>query len=165
MMPLISQYFVHVQGSASACGWLQAPGVSQIGKGEHRTQAFLLRIRGFARFAAVGTVFCAGAFFEIQRKHSGMSCCLLDELLMLLLMWCLDCMRCVVVAVLRLTHRYNAVRAHRTGSKNSGVRDYLRRKTNTNTMWLYVVPQPNMEVSRSTVDSRQINFNKWTQQA
>ena len=31
---------------------------------------------------------------------------------------------CVVVAaVLALTHRYNAVRGHRTGSNNSGVED------------------------------------------
>ena len=38
----------------------------------------------------------------------------------------------VVVVVLRLAHRYNAVRGHRTGSNNSGAEDYdyLRRKTN-----------------------------------
>ena len=35
-----------------------------------------------------------------------------------------------VVVVITLTHRYNAVRGHRTGSNNSGVEDYLRRKTN-----------------------------------
>ena len=29
-----------------------------------------------------------------------------------------------------LSHRYNAVRGHRTGSNNSGAEDYLRRKTN-----------------------------------
>ena len=34
----------------------------------------------------------------------------------------------VVVVVLTLTHRHNAVRGHRTGSNNSGVEDYLRRK-------------------------------------
>ena len=34
----------------------------------------------------------------------------------------------VVAVVLTLTHRYNAVRGHRTGSKNSGAEDYLRRK-------------------------------------
>ena len=28
-----------------------------------------------------------------------------------------------------LTHRYNAVRGHRSGSNNSGAEDYLRRKT------------------------------------
>ena len=38
----------------------------------------------------------------------------------------------VVVVVLRLTHRCNAVRGHRTGSNNSGAEDYLRRKTNKN---------------------------------
>ena len=36
----------------------------------------------------------------------------------------------VVVVVLTLTHGYNAVRGHRTGSNNSGAEDYLRRKTN-----------------------------------
>ena len=36
----------------------------------------------------------------------------------------------VVVVVLTLTHRYNAVRGHRTGSNNSGAEDYLRRKIN-----------------------------------
>ena len=34
----------------------------------------------------------------------------------------------VVVVALTLTHRYNAVRGHRTGSHNSGAEDYLRRK-------------------------------------
>ena len=34
----------------------------------------------------------------------------------------------VVVVGLTLTHRYNAVRGHRTGSNNSGVEDYIRRK-------------------------------------
>ena len=46
--------------------------------------------------------------------------------------WCL-----VVVVVLTLTRRYNAVRGHRTGSNNSGVEDYLTRKqikTEDNTM-------------------------------
>ena len=38
----------------------------------------------------------------------------------------------VVVVVLTLTHRYNAVRGNRTGSSNSGVEDYLRRKANKN---------------------------------
>ena len=32
--------------------------------------------------------------------------------------------------VFTLTHRYNAVRGHRTRSNNSGAEDYLRRKTN-----------------------------------
>ena len=36
----------------------------------------------------------------------------------------------LVVLVLALTHGYNAVRGHRTGSNNSGAEDYLRRKTN-----------------------------------
>ena len=35
----------------------------------------------------------------------------------------------VVVVVLALIHRYNAVRGHRTGSNNSGAEDDLRRKT------------------------------------
>ena len=34
----------------------------------------------------------------------------------------------IVVVFLTLTHRYNAVRGHRTGSNNSGAKDYLRRK-------------------------------------
>ena len=36
----------------------------------------------------------------------------------------------VVVVFLTLTHRYNAVRGHRTGSNNSGAEDYVSRKTN-----------------------------------
>ena len=40
----------------------------------------------------------------------------------------------IVVVVLTLTHGYNAVRGHRTGSNNSGAEDYFRRrKTNKNT--------------------------------
>ena len=38
----------------------------------------------------------------------------------------------VVVLTLLLSHGYNAVRGHRTGSDNSGAEDYLRRKTNKN---------------------------------
>ena len=38
----------------------------------------------------------------------------------------------IVVAVLTLTHRYSTIRGHSTGSNNSGVEDYLRRKTNNN---------------------------------
>ena len=38
----------------------------------------------------------------------------------------------IVVVVLTLTHGYNAVRGHRTGSNNSGAENYLRRKTNKN---------------------------------
>ena len=34
----------------------------------------------------------------------------------------------VVVVVLTLSHGYNAVRGHRTGSRNSGAEDFLRRK-------------------------------------
>ena len=37
-----------------------------------------------------------------------------------------------VVVVLTLTHGYNAVRGHKTGSNNSGAKNYLRRKTNKN---------------------------------
>ena len=33
-----------------------------------------------------------------------------------------------IVVVLTLTHGRNAGRGHRTGSNNSGVEDYLRRK-------------------------------------
>ena len=33
----------------------------------------------------------------------------------------------IVVVVLTLTHRYNAVRGHRAGPNNSGVEDYLAR--------------------------------------
>ena len=33
-----------------------------------------------------------------------------------------------ILVVLRLTRHHNAVRGHRTGSNNSGVEDYLRRK-------------------------------------
>ena len=40
--------------------------------------------------------------------------------------------RVVVVVVLTLSHRYNAVRGHRARSNNSVVEDYLRRKTNKN---------------------------------
>ena len=36
----------------------------------------------------------------------------------------------VVVVILTLTHRYDAVRGHRTGSNNSGVEDSPRGKTN-----------------------------------
>ena len=36
----------------------------------------------------------------------------------------------VVVVLTLLTHRYEAVRGHRTGSNNSGAEDYLRRETN-----------------------------------
>ena len=36
------------------------------------------------------------------------------------------------IVVLTLTHRYNAVRGHRTGSNSSGAENYLRRKTNKN---------------------------------
>ena len=36
----------------------------------------------------------------------------------------------VVVVVFTLTHRYNAVRGHRTGSNNSGAEDYLGGKQN-----------------------------------
>ena len=37
-----------------------------------------------------------------------------------------------VVVVLTLTHRYNAVRRHRTGSSNAGAEIYLRRTTGQN---------------------------------
>ena len=35
----------------------------------------------------------------------------------------------IVVVVLTLNHRYNAVRGHRTDPKNSGAEDYPRKKT------------------------------------
>ena len=38
----------------------------------------------------------------------------------------------VFVVALTLTHRYNAVRGHRTGSNNSGAEGYPRRKTDIN---------------------------------
>ena len=38
----------------------------------------------------------------------------------------------VVVVVLALTHRYNAVRGHRTGSNNSVAENCRRRKINKN---------------------------------
>ena len=39
----------------------------------------------------------------------------------------------VVVVVLRLTHRYNGVRGHMTGSNNSGSEQFLKKNTNKNT--------------------------------
>ena len=36
----------------------------------------------------------------------------------------------VVVVVLTLSHGYNAVRGHRTGSNDSGAEDYLRKEPN-----------------------------------
>ena len=39
----------------------------------------------------------------------------------------------VVVVVFTLTHGYNAVRRHRTGSNNSGAEDYLRRENKQKT--------------------------------
>ena len=44
-----------------------------------------------------------------------------------------------VIVVLTLSHRYNAVRGHRTGSNNSGAEDYLRRKTNTKQKIIHTV--------------------------
>ena len=41
----------------------------------------------------------------------------------------------MLVVVLTITHRYNAVRGHRTGSNNSGAEYYLRRSTNKNRRW------------------------------
>ena len=47
--------------------------------------------------------------------------------------WLPSCIFSVVIhVVLTLTHRYNAVCGHRTGSNNSGVENYLRRNTNKN---------------------------------
>ena len=37
----------------------------------------------------------------------------------------------IIIVVLTLTHRRNAVRGHRTGFNNSGVEHYLRRKNKT----------------------------------
>ena len=43
----------YVQGSPPGCGWFQIPGVSQVEKGEHRTQVFLLCICAYVRFATL----------------------------------------------------------------------------------------------------------------
>ena len=75
----------------------------------------------------------------------------------------------VVFVVLTLSHGYNAVRGHRTGSNNSGAEDYLRRKTNkkqhqdnTHHNWnkSYAVPQTKIkgEISGRTV---RIKIHTW----
>ena len=49
-----------------------------------------------------------------------------------------------VVVVLALTHGYNAVRGHRTGSNNAGAEDYLRRKTTKNRkLYKYTITETN----------------------
>ena len=42
------------------------------------------------------------------------------------------CYCCCFPVFLTINNRYDAVRGHRTGSTNSGVEDYLTRKTNKN---------------------------------
>ena len=49
----------------------------------------------------------------------------------------------LVVVVLAFTHRYNAVRGHRTGSNNSGAEDYLRKKTNKNRKIIHTITETN----------------------
>ena len=49
----------------------------------------------------------------------------------------------VVVFVLTLTHRCNAVRGHRTGSDNSVAEDYLRKKTNKRQKIIYPITETN----------------------
>ena len=49
----------------------------------------------------------------------------------------------VVVVVLTLTHRYNAVRGQRTGSNNSGAEDYRRRKTNKKQKIIHKITETN----------------------
>ena len=51
----------------------------------------------------------------------------------------------VVVVVLTLTHCYNAVRGHRTGSNNSRAEDHLtsRRKTNKKQKIIHTITETN----------------------
>ena len=49
----------------------------------------------------------------------------------------------VVVVVVTLTHRYNAVRGHRTGSNNSRAEDYLRGKTNKKQKIIHTITETN----------------------
>ena len=75
----------------------------------------------------------------------------------------------VVVVVLTLTHRYNAVRRHRTGSNYSGAEDYLRRKTVQKEDNIYTRAETNRisqkkkrkgEISYRTYVSRYISYAK-----
>ena len=58
----------------------------------------------------------------------------------------------IVVVVLTLTHRYNAVRGHRTGSDNSEAEDYFRRKTNKKQKIIHTTTEtnrlPTLDVTR-----------------
>ena len=49
----------------------------------------------------------------------------------------------VVIVVLTLTHRYNAVGGHRTGSNNSGAEDYLTRKSNEKLKIIHTITETN----------------------
>ena len=45
--------------------------------------------------------------------------------------------------VLTLTHRYNAIRGHRTGSNNSRAEDYLKMKTNEKQKIIHRITETN----------------------
>ena len=47
------------------------------------------------------------------------------------------------VVVLTLTHRYNAVRGHMTGSNNSRAEDYLKMKTNEKQKIIHRITETN----------------------
>ena len=49
----------------------------------------------------------------------------------------------IVVDVITLTHRYNAVLGHRTGSNNSGAEYYLRRKTKNKQKIIHTITETN----------------------
>ena len=73
----------------------------------------------------------------------------------------------VVVVVFTLTHRYNAVRGHRTDSNNSGAQDYLRRKTNKKQKVIHTITETNRipqtktkRWDQRTYVSRYISFAK-----
>ena len=67
----------------------------------------------------------------------------------------------LVVVVLTSTHRYNAVRGHRTGSNNSGAEDYLRRKNKKNQKILHTISETNAYTSdnNKTVGSAYVRIN------
>ena len=66
-----------------------------------------------------------------------------------------------VYVVLTSTHRYNAVRGHRTGSNNSGAEDYLRRKNKKNQKILHTISETNAYTSdkSKTVRSAYVRIN------
>ena len=72
----------------------------------------------------------------------------------------------VLVLVLTLTHPYSAVRGHRTGSDNSGVGDYLRRKTNKKQKIIHTItetnciPETNKTVRSAYVRMRYTSYAK-----